>query len=218
MLIRHPTLPSEMVSTLLFQGSRIKPFVHCQTPGPIQSTFDDTGSGFPFQHCLPGKGPNKKQLDENHGFRKKKTKQKNKTKPPKNIRKEKESASRQIWASLLIWLLFSPLYLDNGGGWWCSWCIEYCRRSGFSLQSFFNYLLIHTLLLVIVLFISHCLISSVLLVSFFLFPCRIGLILANSKSCLSTVDSGWVVYTVVTCMVRRNLILFLGLVLVVLVV
>lgn len=46
-------------------------------------------------------------------------------------RKEKESASRQIW------LLFSPLYLDNGGGWRCSWCIETRRRSGFSSVVFF---------------------------------------------------------------------------------
>jgi hypothetical protein len=76
------------------------------------------------------------------------------TKPPKNIRKERESASRQIWASLLIWLLFSPLYLDNGGGCGVRGALNIVGEVVFLSSLFsFNYLLVHTLLLVIVLFI-----------------------------------------------------------------
>jgi hypothetical protein len=86
------------------------------------------------------------QFAENYGFpitKKNFTKKMSVTKKETNFKKEKESASRQIWASSLIWLLFSPLYLDHGGGWRCSWCIETCRQSGFSSLVFFALLVLN---------------------------------------------------------------------------
>jgi hypothetical protein len=52
------------------------------------------------------------------------------------LRKEKER--KQLWASSLIQSLFSPLYLDTSGGWWCSWCIEFAGEVAFPILCYFS--------------------------------------------------------------------------------
>ena len=78
----------------------------------------------------PGKNTGKNNLLRTMNFQQQKISQNWQKKPPQ-LQEKRKSASRQLRASSLIWLLFPPFYLDTGGGWWCSWCIEFAGEVAF---------------------------------------------------------------------------------------